>query len=61
MIQFSYVPDWRWLLGAGVLTAGLLFLAYYLAVGRPKWSLRLGLLTLRWVVLAGIVVCLLDP
>jgi uncharacterized membrane protein len=61
MIQFSYVPDWRWLLGAGVLAAGLLLLAYYLVVGRPKWSLRLGLLALRWIVIVGVVVCLLDP
>ena len=61
MIQFTYLPDWRWLWGAGVLAAGLLFLAYWLAVGRPKWSLRLSLLALRWVIIAGVVVCLLDP
>ena len=61
MIKFSYVPDWRWVVGAAVVAAALLFLSYCLVVGRPKWSLRLTLLTLRWLALAAVAICLLDP
>jgi uncharacterized membrane protein len=60
-VVFNYVPDWRWLAGAAVLGTGLLFLAYSLAVGRPKWWLRLGLLATRWIAIASVVLCLLDP
>ncbi len=61
MIKFSYAPDWHWVVGAGVLAAALLFLSYCLVVGRPKWILRLSLLTLRWLAMAAVAVCLLDP
>ena len=61
MIQFHYLPDWPWLAGAGVLAALLLSFSYALAVGKPKWGLRVGLLTLRWLAIAGVVICLLDP
>src|SRR5437016_13300319 len=61
MIQFSYLPDWRWLAGAGVLAALILLGSYWVAVGRPKWSLRVFLLTLRWLAIACVLVCLLDP
>src|SRR5436309_2422337 len=61
MIHFSYLPDWRWLAGAGALAALLLFFSYYLAVGRSKWGLRAFLLALRWLTIALVTVCLLDP
>ena len=61
MIHFSYLPDWRWLAGAGVLAALVLLGSYWVAVGRPKWSLRVFLLTLRWLAIASVLVCLLDP
>jgi len=61
MLRFTYLPDWRWLAGAGLVAGVILFVSYYLAVGRPKWSLRVCLLTLRWLAIAGVVVCLLDP
>src|ERR1043166_200343 len=61
MLRFTYLPDWRWLAGAGLVAGVILFVSYYLAVGRPKWSLRVSLLTLRWLAIAGVVVCLLDP
>ncbi len=61
MPHFNYLPDWPWLAGAGLLVAALLFVSYYLAVGKPKWWLRVCLLALRWVAIASVVVCLLDP
>ena len=61
MIRFNYLPDWPWLAGAGVVAAALLFLSYWLAVGKPNWPLRMFLLTLRWLAIAGVTLCLLDP
>src|SRR5438874_332659 len=61
MIHFSYLPDWRWLAGAGALAALILLGSYWVAVGRPKWSLRIFLLILRWLAIASVLVCLLDP
>jgi uncharacterized membrane protein len=61
MIKFSYVPDWPWLVGASILTAAVLLLFHWLAVGRPRWGLRVCLLGLRWLAIAAVAVCLLDP
>ncbi len=61
MTHFHYLPDWPWLAGAGLLAAAILFYSYYRAVGKPKWWLRVCLLTLRWLAIAGVIVCLLDP
>jgi len=61
MTHFHYLPDWPWLVGAGLLAAAILLYSYYRAVGKPKWWLRVCLLTLRWLAIAGVVVCLLDP
>src|SRR2546421_9644508 len=61
MIHFSYLPDWRWLAGAGVFAALLLFFSYYLAVGKCKWRLKGFLLAIRWLTIALVTVCLLDP
>jgi uncharacterized membrane protein len=61
MIKFTYVPDWRWAVGASLLAAAILFLSYCLAVGRAKWGLRIGLLVLRWLAIGAVAVCLLDP
>jgi uncharacterized membrane protein len=61
MIKLNFVPGWPWLVGAGALAAALLLLSYALAVGRPKWWLRMTLLTVRWLVIAAVAFCLLDP
>jgi hypothetical protein len=61
MIQFTYLPDIRWLIsvGAGALT--ILVLSYYWAKGRSRRGLRIGLAVLRGVIVAAVVFCLLDP
>jgi uncharacterized membrane protein len=61
MIKFSYVPTWGWLVGGGLLAAAVLWVSYWLAVGKPRWSLRLFLLLVRWLAVVGVAVCLLDP
>src|SRR2546422_5816863 len=61
MIQFTYMPEARWLIGGGVLVASLLFLSYFWARGRTNRWLRVGLMGLRWLAIAAVAVCLLDP
>ncbi len=61
MMEFHYSPGWLWLAGAGLLAAMLLLASYALAVGRPAWGLRVALLSLRWVAIAAVAICLLDP
>ncbi len=61
MIQFSHVPDSRWLLLGGVLVFALLFFSYYFALGKANWLLRSLLITLRLAAIGVVVICLLDP
>lgn len=61
MIQFTYLPDWRWLAMGGALSAAILVASYYWARGRAGTPMRLVLPTLRWLAIAVVVVCLLDP
>ncbi len=61
MIKFAYVPDWPWLVGGCLLAAALLLVSYSLAVGKPRWGLRTFLLSLRWLAIVAVALCLLDP
>ncbi len=61
MTHFTYLPDWRWLAAAGALSAAILFGSYYWARGRAGIPVRMVLLTLRWLAIALVVGCLLDP
>ncbi len=61
MTQFTYLPDWRWLVTGGAVSGAILFASYYWARGRAGLSVRLGLLSLRWLTIALVVGCLLDP
>jgi uncharacterized membrane protein len=61
MIQFTYLPALPWLICAGLLSAAVIFISYWWAKGRAKWGRRIWLLGLRWLVIAGVILCLLDP
>ena len=61
MIQFTYLPSLPWLICAGLLSAAVIFISYWWAKGRAKWGRRVWLLGLRWLVIAGVILCLLDP
>ena len=61
MTQFTFMPDWRWLVGTGALTAVILAVSYYRARGRAAAPWRALLFTLRCLAIALLVVCLLDP
>jgi len=61
MIQFTYLPDAYWLIGGAVLVAVLLFGIYCAARGRAKWRQRVWLIGLRWLTIAAVILCLLDP
>jgi uncharacterized membrane protein len=61
MMEYSYWPGlWPLALG-GLLLAVVLAASYFWAKGKSGRRLRLGLSAVRWVVMAGIVFCLLDP
>ena len=55
------MPELKWLLISGALSAGAVVLSYTWAKGRANRWLRLGLAALRWVVITALVMCLLDP
>src|SRR5438046_56844 len=61
MIQFTYLPGAYWLIAGGVLVGALLFGIYGAARGRAKWRQRVWLIALRWLTIAAVVLCLLDP
>jgi uncharacterized membrane protein len=61
MTHFTYSPDWRWLVVAGVAAAAGLAWSYYFAKGRAEAPVRVFLLVLRWLAIALVVGCLLDP
>jgi uncharacterized membrane protein len=61
MIRFTYMPELKWLIVSGALSAAAVVLSYTWAKGRANRWLRLGLAGLRWLVITGLVLCLLDP
>src|SRR5215813_13525718 len=61
MIRFTYMPELKWLIVSAALSAAAVVLSYTWAKGRGNRWLRLGLAGLRWLVITGLVLCLLDP
>jgi uncharacterized membrane protein len=61
MIEYSYLPGVWWLTGGGLLLAVVLLASYFRARGRPSRWLRIGLGGLRWITMAVLIFCLLDP
>ena len=61
MTHFTYAPDWRWLAVAGLAAVVALGASYYFARGRAEQPVRAFLLILRWLAIALVVGCLLDP
>jgi len=61
MLEFTYHPDWPWLVVGAVGVLALLFASYHTALGRPRGLIQAVLLTLRLAVLAVVAFCLLDP
>ncbi len=61
MIQFSYMPRPTWLIAGTVALLALFWWSYHRAKGRPKTPLKIGLIALRALAIAGVVLCLMDP
>ncbi len=61
MIRFTYMPELKWLVASAALSAAAVVLSYTWAKGRANRWLRLSLAGLRWLVITGLVLCLLDP
>jgi len=61
MIRFTYMPELKWLVISAALSAAAVVLSYTWAKGRANRWLRLSLAGVRWVVITGLVLCLLDP
>jgi uncharacterized membrane protein len=62
MIEYTYLPRLGWLVGGGVLLAILVFASYlFWAKGRSGRWMRIGLASLRWLIVAAVVFCLFDP
>jgi uncharacterized membrane protein len=61
MTQFSHMPPAPWFIGGSILTVALVYCSYYWAKGRSRRWLRSVLAGLRVVIIAGVVVCLLNP
>ncbi len=61
MTQFTYLPDWRWLAAGAAVATIVLSASYYGARGRAGTAVRMFLLTLRWLAVALVLGCLLDP
>src|SRR6266487_7048894 len=61
MIEFTYKPDWPWLLTGGLVVAGALYWSYRAARGQANQKHRWLLFALRCVTIAVVIVCLLDP
>lgn len=61
MVEFNYMPDWRWLAGGGLALLALLLWSYWRAAGRPGPALRLFLAALRALAFAAVILCLLNP
>ena len=61
MIEFTHPLQARWLIAGAALLAALLGLSYWWAWGNSRRWFRLSLAGLRWVIMAAVVVCLLNP
>src|SRR5215831_11791600 len=61
MIRFTYMPELKWLVASGALSAAAVVLSYTWAKGRARRSIRLALAAVRWVVITLLILCLLDP
>lgn len=61
MIRFTYMPEMKWLIVSGTLSAAAVVLSYRWAKGRAGRGVRLALAGLRWIVITALVLCLLDP
>src|SRR6266516_3592766 len=61
MIEFTYKPDWPWLVTGGLVVAGALYWSYRAARGQANQKHRWLLFALRCVTIAVVIVCLLDP
>ncbi|HLH53609.1 MAG TPA: glutamine amidotransferase [Verrucomicrobiae bacterium] len=61
MIRFTYMPELKWLVMSGALSAAAVVLSYTWAKGPAKRWLRLSLAGVRWLVITLLVLCLLDP
>ena len=61
MIEFTYKPDWPWLVTGGLVVAGALYWSYRAARGQANQKHRWLLFALRCVTITVVVVCLLDP
>jgi uncharacterized membrane protein len=61
MIQFTHMPDARWLAAGAVMAAVVVFASYLTARGSsPRW-LRSTLAGGRWLIIAAVTACLLNP
>ncbi len=61
MIQFTYLPPWPWIASGVALVLLLLWWSHRRAKGKPGAALRLSLIALRFLAIAAVVACLLDP
>ncbi|HTL18478.1 MAG TPA: glutamine amidotransferase [Patescibacteria group bacterium] len=61
MIRFTYMPEFKWLLISATLSAAAVVLSYTWAKGKASRWLRIGLASLRWIIITALVMCLLDP
>jgi hypothetical protein len=61
MMQFTQLPEPRWLILAGIVTVSLLALSYGYARGRTLPWVRVLCGLLRLTAIVGLVLCLLDP
>ena len=61
MMQFTRLPEPRWLILGGIVLLGLLALSYGFARGRSRPWVRTLCGLLRLTAITGLVLCLLDP
>ncbi len=61
MIQFTYIPRWPWVVGCVALILCSLWWSYREARGAPSLGLRASLIGLRFIAIALVVLCLMDP
>jgi hypothetical protein len=61
MMQFTQLPEPRWLVLAGIIIVSLVALSYGLARGRTQPWVRTLCGLMRLTAIVGLVLCLLDP
>lgn len=61
MIQFTHQPRLWWIASGALVVLVMLAMSYGRAKGRPRPSLKWTLISLRFLVIAAVVFCLLDP